>query len=216
MPSRVAYTNALKDIQNSILRMGGLVEKAVYDSVKAIMSTDIVAASHIIADDDIIDEMYAEVEDRCIKLLATQQPIAKDLRMIFADLKILQNLERMADYAVDISRVAIELSREHLNAKAFLYIPEMANLVQEMVKNGLDSYALGDINKAREVCMLDDQVDKLFLNSYQDLIKSLNYDPNEVVRSLFVGRYLERIADHATNVAEEVIFIVTGEREELN
>ena len=216
MSSRNAYINAITDIQNSILRMGSLVEQAVYDSVEALMNNDTMGASQVIMGDDVIDQIYSEVEDRCIKMLATQQPMAKDLRIMFADIKILVNLERMADYAVDIARVAMELSGQPLEVKAFEFIPKMSAVVQQMIKSGLDSYALGDIEKAKEMCLLDDQVDKLFSTSYKELITSMKCDPNAVVRSLFVGRYLERIADHATNIGEEVVFIATGEREELN
>ncbi|NTW04508.1 MAG: phosphate signaling complex protein PhoU [Peptococcaceae bacterium] len=216
MGSRNAYVNEIRGIQNSILRMGSLVEQSVYDSVVALMSSDTVSASQVILGDDLIDQMYAEIEERCIILLATQQPMAKDLRMIFADIKILVNLERMADYAVDIAQVVTELRGHPIEAKAFEYIPEMAGIVQLMIKRGLDSYSRGDIEKAKEVCLLDDKVDRLFADSYKYLIESMKCDPNAIVRSLFVGRYLERIADHATNIGEEVIFIATGQREELN
>jgi phosphate transport system protein len=216
MSSRNAYINEIRGIQNSILRMGSLVEQAVYDSVVALMSSDTVAASQVILGDDLIDQMYAEIEERCIILLATQQPMAKDLRMIFADIKILVNLERMADYAVDIAQVVVELRGNPVEVQAFEYIPEMAEIVQLMIKRGLDSYSQGDIEKAKEVCLLDDKVDTLFADSYKELIQSMKYNPNAIIRSLFVGRYLERIADHATNIGEEVIFIATGQREELN
>ncbi len=216
MGFRNAYINQLREIKNNILRMGSLVEKAVYDSIQALMNLDADKASQVIAGDDIIDQLYADVEEKCIILLATQQPIAKYLRMVFSDIKILVNLERMADYAVDISRVTIELSEQNVDIKAFSYVPEMADKVQQIIKNGLDSYTKGSIEKAGETSSLDDEVDKLFSTSYQRLIESMEYDLNSVVRSLFVGRYLERIADHAINIEEEVIFIVTGEREDLN
>lgn len=216
MCPRSAFFNELKEIQSSILRMGSLVEQAVYDSVEATMKHDITVANQVIAGDNAIDQIYADVEERCIKLLATQQPLAKDLRGVFADIKILVNLERMGDYAVDIARLAIELSGEQIDQEKYLYIPKMAKLVQEMINTGLDSYAKSDIEKAKKISEMDDQVDKLFLDLYHELIKTMSNDSSAAVRALFVGRYLERIADHATNIAEEVVFIVTGKWEELN
>ncbi len=216
MGSRNAYEQALKEIQNDILRMGSLVEQAVHDSVQSLMSFDSTAASQVILGDDAIDQLYLEIEDKCIKLVATQQPIAKDLRIIITGIKILVNLERMADYTVDIARTTMELSAFPLNADAFKHIPKMSVWVQKMVKDSLDAYVHSDVEKAMAMCQMDDLVDKVFAEAYKELIENIKGDPNTVVRSLFVGRYLERIADHATNIGEEVIFIATGERKELN
>lgn len=216
---RNAYDKVIKEIQQGILRMGSLVEQAVYDSVQALLNLDTTRASQVIIGDDTIDELYSEIEDKCIKLVATQQPMAKDLRIIVTGIKILVNLERMADYTVDIARATMDLSGYPINVKPLKYIQEMANLVQKMVKDGLDAYVQGDIEKARVMCEMDDSVDHLFAVAFKELIECMKGDPNVVVQSaysLFVGRYLERIADHATNIGEEVIYIATGERKELN
>ncbi len=216
MAPRNAYEKALKDIQNGILRMGSLVEQAVHDSVQALMHLDSTAASQVIIADDAIDQLYLDIEDKCIKLVATQQPIAKDLRIIITGIKILVNLERMADYTVDIARTTMELNGFPLNKEVLRHIPRMSEWVQKMVKDGLDAYVHGDIEKAVAMCQMDDKVDEVFAEAYKDLIENIQGDPNTVVRALFVGRYLERIADHATNIGEEVIYIATGERKELN
>lgn len=219
MGSRNAYDNAIKEIQHGILRMGGLVEQAVHDSVQALLNLDTTGASQVIIGDDAIDQLYSEIEGKCVKLVATQQPMAKDLRIIITGIKILVNLERMADYTVDIARATMDLSGYPMNVKPLEYIQKMAIFVQKMVKDGLDAYVHGDIEKAGAMCRLDDEVDKLFAEAFKELIECMKGDPNVVVQSaysLFVGRYLERIADHATNIGEEIIYIATGERKELN
>jgi len=219
MVSRNAYAKSIKEIEHGILLMGGLVEQAVYNSVQALLKMDTAAASRVITGDDVIDQMYSEIEDKCIKLVATQQPMAKDLRIIITGIKILVNLERMADYTVDIARITMELSGYPADVRPFEYIKKMAVFVQKMVKDGLDAYVNGDIEKAGAMCRMDDEVDKLFSEAFKELIERMQGDPNMVVQhaySLFIGRYLERIADHATNIGEEVIYIATGERKELN
>lgn len=219
MSPRSEYDKAIKEIQQGISRMGSLVEQAVYDSVQALLNQDSTGASQVIVGDDMIDQLYSEIEDKCVKILATQQPLARDLRIIFTGIKILVNLERIADYTVDIARAAMDLSGHHVNIKPLEHIQKMAALVQKMIKDGLDAYVQSDIEKARAMCELDDEVDHLFSTSFKELIECMKGDPNAVVQSaytLFVGRYLERIGDHATNIGEEVIYIATGERKELN
>ncbi|MCL4442408.1 MAG: phosphate signaling complex protein PhoU [Firmicutes bacterium] len=219
MVSRNAYEKSIKEIEYGILRMGGLVEQAVYNSVQALLKMDTAAASRVITGDDVIDQLFSEIEDKCVKLVATQQPMAKDLRIIITGIKILVNLERMADYTVDIARITMELSGYPVDVRPFEYIQKMAVFVQKMVKDGLDAYLNGDIEKAGAMCRMDDEVDKLFSEAFKELIERMKGDPDMVVQhaySLFIGRYLERIADHATNIGEEVIYIATGERKELN
>lgn len=219
MVSRNTYDKALKEIQQGILRMGALVEQAVYDSVQSLLKLDTAAASRVIAGDDAIDKLYLEIEDKCVKLVATQQPIARDLRIIMTGIKILINLERMADYTVDIARATMELSKYPFKVMPLQYIQNMGIIVQKMVKDGLDAYVHGDIEKAGAMCQMDDQVDHLFSAAFREHLQFIQGDPGMVVQStysLFVGRYLERIADHATNIGEEIIYIATGERKELN
>ena len=219
MSSRYTYDRELREIRKGILRMGALVEQSVYESVQSLLKLDTAGASRVITGDDIIDKMYIEIEDKCIKLIATQQPIAKDLRIIITGIKILINLERMADHTVDIARVTMELSQYPINARPLQYIQKMGEIVQQMVKDGLDSYMHSDVEKAGVMCQMDDQVDHLFSEAFREHLQFIQGDSSIMVQStysLFAGRYLERIADHATNIGEEVIYIATGERKELN
>ncbi len=217
--SRYLFEKSLREIQNDILRMGSLVEKAVYDSVDAFMNQDVTAAAAVIMGDERIDELFLEIEDKCIKLIATQQPIAKDLRVAITGLKILTSLERMADHAVDISRATMCLSGHPMSIRPIHEIPRMARLARQMVKEGLDAYVQRDVNRAREMCSMDDQVDFIFSHVFRDAISCMAENPEFVVQGaylLYVSRYIERIADHATNIGENVIYLTTGERRELN
>lgn len=219
MSPRSAFDKALKELQQDILRMASLVEQAVYESVQSLVKLDVAGAAQVIMGDEMIDELYLEIEDKCVKLVATQQPIAKDLRIVITGIKILLSLERMADHAVDIARATMCLSGHPLTVKPLEYIPEMARLTQKMIKDGLDAYVHNDVEKAREMCALDDDVDYLFARAFRELINCMTEDPKVVMQSaylLYVSRYLERIADHATNIGEAVIYLVTGERKELN
>jgi len=219
MTSRYSFDRSLKDIEKSILRMGKLVEQSIHDSVQSLLKLDSEGASRIIKGDDAIDQLYSETEDKCMKMMATQQPMAKDLRILMTGIKILINLERMADYAVDIARVTIELGGYPTNIKPLEYIGNMGAITEKMLKDGLDAYVHFDVEKAGAMCRLDDEVDRIFSEAFKELVVRMQEDPNVVVQSaysLFAGRYLERIADHATNIGEEVIYIATGERMELN
>jgi len=219
MSLRVNYDIALKEIQQGILKMGSMVEKAVYDSVQSLLNLDTTGSSQVIISDDAIDELFSEIENKCVKLIATQHPLARDLRIIVTGMKILLSLERMADYTVDIARATMCLSGHSMNIKPLEYIPKIAALVQQMTKEGLDAYVNNDIEKAKAMCALDDDVDYLFALVFSELIECMKGDPNVVEQSaylLYISRYLERIADHVTNIGEEVIYLVTGERQELN
>jgi len=217
--SRYLFDKSLREIQNDILRMGGLVEKAIYDSVDSFMNQDVTLAAGVIMGDERIDELFLEIEDKCIKLIATQQPIAKDLRIAVTGIKILTSLERMADHAVDIARATMCLSGHPMSVRPVHEIPRMARIARQMVKDGLDSYVHRDVDKAREMCAMDDQVDFIFSHVFRDTISCMGENPDVVTQGaylLYVSRYIERIADHATNIGEAVIFLVTGERRELN
>ncbi len=217
--SRYMYEKSLREIQNDILRMGSLVERAIFDAVDAFMNQDVTSAAAVITGDERIDEIYLEIEDKCIKLIATQQPMAKDLRVAVTGLKILASLERMADHAVDIARAAICLSGHPMSIRPIHEIPRMARLARRMVKEGLDAYVQRDVNRAREMCSMDDQVDFIFSQVFKDAVSCMAGNPGVVTQGaylLYVSRYIERIADHATNIGENVIYLTTGERRELN
>jgi len=215
---RRTFDKALRDLQQEILRMGSFVEETIANSVLALAKQDVELADKIIAGDDVIDETERDIQDRCMKLIATQQPMAKDLRRIAAGFKIIIDLERMADNACDIAKVAKRIAGQPL-IKPLIDIPRMAQITQGMVKEGLDSYVREDVDLALAMCKRDDDVDQLYSQVFRELLVLMMEDPKKITQAthlLFVARYLERIADHATNIGEEVLFLVTGERKELN
>ncbi|WP_027717353.1 phosphate signaling complex protein PhoU [Desulfovirgula thermocuniculi] len=219
MSPRYAFEKSLAELQQDILRMASLVEQAIYEAVESLMKQDVTGAAQVIMGDEMIDNLYLEIEDKCVKLIATQQPMARDLRVAITGIKICLSLERMADHAVDIARATMCLSGQPFTVKCLEYIPQMGRLARQMVKEGLDAYVNSDVQKAREMCALDDEVDYLFARMFRELVGNMEEDPRTVVQAaylLYVSRYLERIADHATNIGEAVIYLVTGERRELN
>jgi phosphate transport system protein len=216
--TRGTYTKALKELQQEILRMGALVEEAVGNAVESLKDQNPELAQQVIKNDDLIDGLELDIEDKCLKLIATQQPMAKDLRRIGTGFKIITDLERMADYAVDIAKITLRIADQPL-IKPLIDIPRMAKLTMEMLKDSLDSYVREDVELAGTLRERDDEIDHLYAQIFRELLTYMLADPktiNQATYLLFVGRYLERIADHTTNVGESVIFLVTGERQVLN
>lgn len=216
--TRHAFDRALEELQQEILRMGSLVEQAIYNSVQSLASQDVSLAEQVIKGDNVIDQMELEIEDKCLKLIATQQPIAGDLRRISTGFKIITDLERMADNSVDIARVTRRLAGQPL-IKPLVDIPRMAALTQQMVKDGLDAYVRGDVDLARSLDKKDDEVDHIYAQVFRELLTYMMEDPKTITQAaylLFVCRYIERIADHATNIGERVVYLVTGQRPDLN
>lgn len=217
-PTRQNYENELKDLQCAILRLGSLVELAIDMAVKSLIKQDADIANQVISGDQVIDNMELEIENKCLVLIATQQPIAKDLRKIGSALKIITDLERMADYAVDIARITNRIGREPL-IKPLIDIPKMAKLSQSMVHNCLDAYVTENVDLAQKVGTDDHAVDHLYATVYDDLLQLIVNDSTTAKQGthlLFVAKALERIADHATNIGEDVIYLVTGDRKEIN
>lgn len=218
MSTRYSFDRQLSDLQQHILRMASMVEMAIYNTAESLNKQDPILAQKVIDGDDVIDEMLNDIEYTIIKIIATQQPIAKDLRTAIAGLKIIISLERMADHAVDIAKITLRLADQKL-IKPLVKINEMARLTQLMVKDGLNAYVSGDIEKARIMCRYDDNVDYYYREVYEELISFMESDMTAIRQAnhlLFVCRHLERIADHATNIGEEVIYMVTGSLEDTN
>lgn len=215
---RQTYDSSLKQLQKELLIMGGLVETMIADSVRSLSRQDMKLADEVIDRDDQIDQIHQQIEDRCLKLIATQQPMAKDLRRISTALKIITDLERMADNAVDIAKITKRIGQESL-IKPLIDIPRMSEIVQKMVKNSLDAYVNQDTVLAHSLAADDDQVDHLHAQIFRELLTFMMQDTKTIQQAtklLFVSRYLERIADHATNLGESVIYLVTGDRTDLN
>ncbi len=199
-------------LKGELLSMASLVEQALHGSIQALVERDEELAQKVIASDDAINMAEIKIDDFCLKLLALHQPTAIDLRFITSALKIDNDLERMGDQAVNIAERTLELIKEPL-LKPLIDIPRMAELAQKMVKDSLDAFVHKDPDLAREVCRRDDQLDALNDQVFRELLTYMMQDPRTITRAvhlLLVGRHLERIADHATNIAEDVIYMVQG------
>lgn len=215
---RLNFAKALTELQNDILRMGGLVEEAIAKSIESLEKRDISLAKEVIAGDEVIDNLELKIEGQCMKLIVTQQPMATDLRRIGSGFKIITDLERMADYAGDIADIVTCIAHEPL-IKPLIDIPKMAEITQSMVRDSLDAYVREDIDLVYEMARRDDEVDRLHRQVFDELQVYMSKDPATIYQAtylLFISRYLERIADHATNIGERVLFLVTGERVDLN
>ncbi|MBC7287370.1 MAG: phosphate signaling complex protein PhoU [Armatimonadetes bacterium] len=214
MPAlRTTFAAEMEDLEKQLLRMGSFVENMLADAVRALAEQNEQLANEVILRDDIADDMDLSIEQRCMKLLALQQPLARDLRMIGTALKIITDLERIGDYAVDIARLAKSLSHEpqlHL----IIDIQRMHGMVSVIIREALRAFVDGDLELVKKVCADDDAVDRTWYGFLAQVINKLEAEPNLVrqgIAQLLVARYLERIADHATNVAERVYYTETGE-----
>ena len=192
--------------------MGSLVEEALAKSVKALVERDHRLAQDVMRSDEAVNMLEIEIDELCLRLLALRQPAAADLRFITMALKINNDLERMGDQAVNIAERTVELLKEPL-LKPLIDIPRMAAIAQEMVKTSLNAFINRDAASARSVCERDDEVDRLNDQVFQELLEFMRRDPHAVTRAvdlILIGRHLERVADHATNIAEDVIYLAQG------
>ncbi|HWQ29481.1 MAG TPA: phosphate signaling complex protein PhoU [Negativicutes bacterium] len=216
--TRSYFEQELQELQVSLLKMSSMVEEILSDSVKALKTQDVELAHKVIESDDEIDEMEFVVEDKCLKLIALQSPLAKDLRVIATALKIITDLERIADYAVDIAKITIKLSQEKY-IKELIDIPRMTEIAVNMVKGSIDAYVKLDTEEADNVAKMDDELDGLYKQVFRELLLIMMEDPRTVHQAtsfLLISRYLERIGDHVTNICERVIYCVTSEHVNLN
>ena len=206
------FEQELEQLKVMLLEMASLVEASIFDSISSVVQKDKLLAEDVLKKEARINQMEIEIDDLAIKLLALQQPMAVDLRLIAAALKINNDLERMGDLSVNIAQRAIELIREPV-IKPMVDIPHIAALVQSMVHKALDSFVNKDVELAKSVLASDDAVDDLRTASFHELISFMERTKKNIpqaVNLLSVIRNLERIADHATNIAEDVIFYVKG------
>ena len=204
------FQKELQELKESLLKMAGFVEGAISDAVQSLVKRDSDLAQKTFEGEDKINDMELAIDDSCLKLLALRQPVAADLRFITSAMKIVTDLERMGDQAVNIAERAISLNQEP-QLKPYIDIPRMAEIVQSMVKDVLDAFVNRNSALARSVCARDDIVDGLNDQVHRELLTYMMSDPKTISRAvhlMIVSRCLERIADHATNVAEDVIFMV--------
>ncbi|ASS73915.1 phosphate transport system regulatory protein PhoU [Tumebacillus algifaecis] len=218
MDNRKGFHQSLEELQRDLLRMGVMVEEAIFLAVKSLAKLDGVIAQQVIAGDEAVNEMMVDIESSCLRLLALQQPMASDLRVIGTAMKIVTDLERIGDHAVDIAKTTLRLEGEQL-LKPLVDTPRMADMTKDMLRDALNAYVKKDLEIARGLEQKDDAVDKLFKQIFLELEELMKSDPTHVHQAillLLVCRMLERIADHATNIGEWVIYMLTGERQELN
>ncbi|KAB3540974.1 phosphate signaling complex protein PhoU [Alkaliphilus pronyensis] len=212
------FNTQLNELNIKLLKMGAMVQEIIEASVEALAKQDLTLAKKIYEMDDEIDKIELEIELECMNLIALQQPMAKDLRVIATILKMITDLERMGDHAVNIARVTLEIGNEPL-IKPLIDIPKMAKLAQNMVNKSLNAFMKLDVKLAEEVAHDDEEVDQLHEYIYTELMDMMIKNQKIVKQAtnlIFISRYLERIADHATNIGERTIYIVTGENVEIN
>ena len=210
MATETHFQKELEALKENLLKMAAVVEEAIRNSVQSLVKRDSDLARKAFEVEDRINKMELAIDDMCLKLLALRQPMATDLRFITSAMKITTDLERMGDQAVNISERALSLNQEP-QIKPYIDIPRMAEIAQSMVKDVLDAFVNRDPKLARSVCARDDVVDGLNDQVVRELTTYMVSDPKTIPRSvhlMIVARCLERIADHATNIAEDVIFMV--------
>jgi len=206
------FHEELDALKQTLLAMGGLVEDQIRRAMRALLERDDVIAQEVIDRDRQVNTYDVEVDEQCVNLLALHQPAASDLRFITTAMKIVTDLERIGDQAVNIAQRALELNREP-QLKPYIDLPRMADRAQRMVKESLDAFVAGDTAQARRVCAADAEVDALKEQIFRELLTYMMEDPRTVsraIRVILISRFMERVADHATNIAEMVIYLVEG------
>ena len=215
---RIDLDRQLGQLQQEVVSLAEIVDKATMRSVEALKQRDLTESQQLVQEDDYIDQKRYEIEDRCVDLIATQQPIAGDLRAIIALLHITVELERIGDYAEGIAKISLLMGDEP-TLKPLIDIPRMAEKATAMLRNSMDSLVSRDTIKANQVLKDDDEVDLLYDQVYRELLVFMLQNPQTIQRAtylLWAAHDLERIADRATNIAERVIFLVTGKMVESN
>lgn len=206
------FDEELKNLKEKLLYMAGLAETMISDSVKALVEQKEDIIDQVYKNEDEINLLQVEIDDRTIKMIALHQPAAVDLRFLVTAIKINSELERMGDQAINICQAAKELLKQPL-LKPLIDIPRMAEIAGQMVKDSLDAFVQQDPKLAKSVCVRDDEVDDLKDQVFRELLTYMMSDPGTIQRAMdliLISRHLERIADHATNIGEEVIFMVQG------
>jgi phosphate transport system protein len=206
------FHEELEALKQTLLAMGGLVEDQIRRAMRALVERDDVLAQEVIDRDRQVNTYDVEVDEQCVNLLALHQPTAVDLRFITTTMKIVTDLERIGDQAVNIAQRALELNPEP-QLKPYIDLPRMAEKAQRMVKESLDAFVARDTALARQICAQDEEVDALKEQIFRELLTFMMQDPRTIpraIRVILISRFLERVADHATNIAEMVIYLVEG------
>jgi phosphate transport system protein len=215
--AREVFRENIKELERELIGMGDMVSRAINRSVEALKSRNKEEAKRIISEDLLINKKRWDIEEKCINLIATQQPVATDLRELIALLNIITDLERMGDHAEGIAKIVILLGDEPL-VKPLIDIPRMAEKTAGMIKRSLEAFINRDAKTARALCNEDDEVDKLYDQVYRELLSFMIEDPKIITRATYLmwtAHNLERIADRVTNICERIVFLVTGTMEEI-
>ena len=218
MTTRSAFDEQIAALQRDLLRMGVFVNESIERAVQALQQGDRKLAEEVIEGDEVADRMLIDIQQRCLQLVALQQPLARDLRSIATVLKIVTDLERMADHATDIARIVRRLGLSG-PPRPLADIPRLAQRVQEMNREALEAWVSGDSERARRMTAVDDEIDRLYRQVFDELLQVMQTDPKSVRTATYLilaAHHLERIGDHATNLGEWTIFQETGELEDLN
>ena len=218
MPTRHKFDQDLEDLRLNILDLGKMVDQRIGLAALSLLNQDLELANTVVVGDLIVNELQAIIEEKCILLIATQQPFALDLRKVVAGFKISIYLERMGDLSVDLAKLTLRIGQEKL-IEPISDIPRMSALVQEMIHLGLKAYVQEDGKAATEMAMLDDEIDGIYSEVFEELRGIMMVEPKKVTQAsylLFACRFLERMGDYCTNIAEEIVYIVTGKRRNLN
>ncbi|MGA9048071.1 MAG: phosphate signaling complex protein PhoU [Dehalococcoidia bacterium] len=216
--ARETYQRNLREIQDEVLVMGSMVEKALDRSMQALRNRDLELAREVVADDVNVDKKRFEIEEKALDLIATQAPMASDLRILLATLSIVTDLERMADHAAGNAKIAIMVGNEP-PLKPLIDLPRMNEKTINMLHRSLDAFINHDAESARKIVGEDDEIDNLYDQVFRELLTFMMEDPRSITRAtrlMWVAHNLERTGDRVTNICERVVFMVTGKMEELN
>ena len=217
MEIRTTFHKKLREIQDEVLVMGSMAEKALMSSVKALKERDLELAQRVVTDDLKINRKRFEIEEKCIQLIATQQPMASDLRTIISALNIVSEVERIGDHAEGTAKIVLMIGDEP-PLKPLIDIPRMTEKTVDMLHRSLDTFVKGDADGARKIVAEDDEVDNLYDQVFRELLTFMAEDPKTITRAtrlIWVAHNLERSADRVTNICERVVYMVTGKMEEI-
>ena len=215
---RERFTQQLKELEEDLLNMTHTAAKMLQMSVESLKERNIEKAEEAIALDDVVDDFNFKIEEKCLSLIALQQPVAKDLRVIAAILKVITDVERIGDYSVDIAKFSIRLVEKPL-FKPLIDVPRMADLVKGMLEEAITAFIQRDLTIVQKVVEADNEVDELYRSVHEEVVENIERDPSvtrQAIWVLMIARYLERIGDHVTNITERIYYMETGELIELH
>jgi phosphate transport system protein len=215
--TRDAFHHELDELEEAVVQMATLVEAAIANAVQALIQRDVDLAQRVIEGDALVNEQQRTIRNRTFGVIARQAPVARDLRELVTIQLVINELERMGDHALGVAKNAIRLASQP-PVKAVVELPDMAKLVRQQVRDAIQAFVEVNVVSAREICTRDDEVDHLYRQIFEELLSSMHDSENvpQATSLLFVGHDLERIGDRVTNICEDVIYMVTGEIEELN